>query len=85
MQKYPPEAFCKKAVLKFFSIFTGKRLCWSLFLLKLQAFRSATFIKKGLEYRYFPVNIDKFLRTPDLKNIYERLFLLIYKKKSYFK
>ena len=25
-----------KAVLKYFAIFTGKHLCWSLFLLKLQ-------------------------------------------------
>ena len=29
----------KKAVLKNFAIFTGKHLCWSLFLVKLQAFR----------------------------------------------
>ena len=27
----------KKAVLKNFAIFTGKQLCWSLFLIKLQA------------------------------------------------
>ena len=26
----------KKAVLKYFAIFTGKHLCWSLFLIKLQ-------------------------------------------------
>ena len=30
-QKQPPEEFYKKAVFKRFSIFTGKRLCWSLF------------------------------------------------------
>ena len=30
----------KKAVLKIFAIFTGKYLCWSLFLIKLNAFRS---------------------------------------------
>ena len=29
----------KITVLKIFTIFTGKRLCWSLFLVKLQAFR----------------------------------------------
>ena len=29
----------KKAVLKSFAIFTGKHLCWSHFLIKLQAFR----------------------------------------------
>ena len=35
-KKHPPEVFYKKAALKNFSIFTGKRLCWSLFLIKLQ-------------------------------------------------
>ena len=40
----------KKIVLKNFAIFSGKHLCWSLFLTKLQA------------YRCFPVNIAKFLR-----------------------
>ena len=32
----------KKGVLKNFTIFTGKHLCWSLFLIKLQALRAAT-------------------------------------------
>ena len=36
----------KISVIKNFAIFTGKRLCWSLFLIKLQAFRSATLIRK---------------------------------------
>ena len=36
----------KTSVIKNFAIFTGKRLCWSLFLIKLQAFRSATLIRK---------------------------------------
>ena len=39
-QKQPPEVFCKKVALKNFAIFTGKHLCWNLFLIKLQAFRS---------------------------------------------
>ena len=30
--------FCKKGVLKNFAHFTGKHLCWSLFLTRLQAF-----------------------------------------------
>ena len=29
--------FIKKAALKHFAIFTGKNLCWSFFLIKLQA------------------------------------------------
>ena len=31
------EIFCENGVLKNFPKFTGKRLCWSLFLIKLQA------------------------------------------------
>ena len=31
------------------------------------------FIKKSLQHSRFPVNIAKFLRTPFLKNIRERL------------
>ena len=42
-QKQPPEVFYKKVVLKKllknFAIFIGKHLCWSLFLIKLEAFR----------------------------------------------
>ena len=38
----PREAFYKKAVLKNFSIFTGKYLCWSLFLTKLQLYLKET-------------------------------------------
>ena len=45
----------KKGVLKDFTNLTGKHLCWSLFLIKLQACRT------------------KFLRTPILENICERL------------
>ena len=55
----------KKAFLKNFAIFTGKHLCWSLCLIKLQAFR----------HRCFPVNIAKIFRTPILKNICKRLLL----------
>ena len=53
--------FIKKAVLKNFAILPGKHLCWSL------CWR--------LQHRCFPVNIVKFLRTPVLKNICERLLL----------
>ena len=51
-------------VLKILVIFTGKHLCWSLFLIKLQAW--------GLQQRCFPVNTAKifknsfFYRTPPL-------------------
>ena len=39
-RKKPPEVI--KAVFKNFVILTGKHLCWSLFLIKLPARRSAT-------------------------------------------
>ena len=37
IQKQTPELFYKKAVLKNFAIFTGRHLCYSLFLIKLHA------------------------------------------------
>ena len=40
------QMFSKKAALKKFAIFTGKRLCWSLFLIKLLDFRPATLFKR---------------------------------------
>ena len=42
-----------------FAIFKGNHMCWSLFLIKLQA----TLLKKRLQHRYVPGNIAKFLRT----------------------
>ena len=50
--------FFKIGVLKKFAIFTGKRQCWSLFLIKLQAF-----MKKRRQHRCFPVNIANFLKA----------------------
>ena len=32
--------FCKKGIRKYFANFTGKHRCWSLFVVKLQAFRT---------------------------------------------
>ena len=49
--------FFKIGVLENFAIFTGKYLCWSLLLIKLQVF------KKRLQHRCIPVNIAKFLRA----------------------
>ena len=55
-----------KTVLRNFAKFTGKHLCQSLFLLKLQTsvLRPATLLKKRLWHRCFLVNFAKFLRTP---------------------
>ena len=57
----------KKAILKYFGIFTRKHLSWSLFLIKLQSW-ACNFIKKETPTQ-FPVSIAKFLKTPVLKNI----------------
>ena len=40
------QMFFKIGVLKNFTVLTGKRLCWSLFLIKLQAWKLATLLKK---------------------------------------
>ena len=50
----------KVDALKNFANFTGKYLCWSLFLIK--------FIKKRLQLRYFPAKFMKFLRKPFSQN-----------------
>ena len=45
-----------KTVLKNVSKFTGKHLC-------LKRLRPAILLKKRLWHRFFPVNLEKFLRT----------------------
>ena len=46
-----------------------------LFFSEFPILKTCNFIKKRLKHRYFPINIDKFLKLPILKNICERLFL----------
>ena len=72
-KRYNEQVFNKKAALKSFAIFTEKHLRSSLFLNKNVGLQSWNFIKKRLQHRFFPVNIAKFLRTPVLENICERL------------
>ena len=74
VQKQPPEQRCsvvKKAVLRNFTKFTGKRLSASLFFNKVAGIRPATLLKKRLWHRYFAV---KFLRTPFLQNTLDDCF-----------
>ena len=66
--------FEKKLLLKLCVEFTGKHLCRSFFN-EVAGLQTCNFIKKRLQYRYFPVNFVKFLGTPILKNIYELLLL----------
>ena len=58
--------FYKEGVLKNFPKFTGKHCGRVSFLIKLQAsgLGPATLLKKRLSCRRFPVNFEKFPRTP---------------------
>ena len=47
------QMFFKTGVLKYFAIFTEKHLCWSLFLIKFQDWRSAFLFKKKLLFNHF--------------------------------
>ena len=62
-----------KTVLKGFANFTGKHLCWSLFSIKLQACRPATF-EKRFQHRCFPVKFAKFSKTIFLQTTLRWLF-----------
>ena len=73
-QKQPPEVLRKEAVLKNLANFAGKHLCWSLFLIKLLARRSATLFKRDPNTGAFLRNLLNF-RTPILKNNRERMLL----------
>ena len=68
------EVFCKKGVLEKFAKFTGKHLCWSLFLNKVAGLRPATLLIKRLQQKGFPVNFAKFSRIPFLKNTFGGCF-----------
>ena len=43
----------KKVLVKSFTQFAGKRLCWSLLLIKLEAFRPATLVKRDCKTGVF--------------------------------
>ena len=74
-EKQPTGLFSKRTVLKKFSKFTGKHLCWSHFSIKFQAFRLATLLKRDSNAESFLWKMQDFLKTPILKNICERLLL----------
>ena len=57
------EMFFKMDVLKNFTNFTGKNLCWNFFLDKVADLKVCNFIKKRLQHRCFPVEFHKFLRA----------------------
>ena len=78
--------FCKRShqrcsikigILKYFTKFTGKHLCQSLFFNKISSLRLAILFKKRLRRRCFLVSFEKFLRTPFLQNTSGRLLLIL--------
>ena len=71
------KVFFKNVVLNNFALFTGKQLCWWYLFFNKNVFwqKAYNFIKKRLSRRCYFGNIVKFLRTPILKNICERLLL----------
>ena len=75
------QMFYKIPVLKHFAALSRKHLCWSLFLIKLQAW--SKFLKKTFQYRIFRMNIAKFSRTPISKNICKRMRIRLWRL-SYF-
>ena len=67
LQSSYPKCSVENGVLKCFTNFTERHLCWSLFLIKLQDWRP--------QHRCFPVKFGTFLKTSILKNICEQLLL----------
>ena len=57
-----PDVFCKKSVLRNFSKFKETTI--------------QLYLKKRLWHRCFPINFEKFLRTPILQNTSGRLLLI---------
>ena len=60
IKKQPLEMFYKKAVLKNISIFKGKHMYWSPFLIKGLQPCNFISINKRLQNRCFPANVAKF-------------------------
>ena len=71
----------KKAVLKNYAILNGKH-CVGVSLEQTRRPSSCNSIEKRLQHRWFSVNIAKILRTPILKNMWERLLLRFKSYKS---
>ena len=71
------EVLWKKGVFKNFAKFTGKQLCWSLFLKSWRSKACNFILKKRLHYRCFPVNFVKFLKRPILRSTSGRLLLTV--------
>ena len=63
-------------IFKSFANFTGKHLCWSLFLIELQTFKPGTLLK-GNPTQVFSCNIWEILKTPFWTSVNDRFCVLI--------
>ena len=61
-----------------FKNFLRKHQCWSLLLIKIQAYRPANLLKRDSNTGVFLTVIAKFLRAAILKSICERLLLRVF-------
>ena len=78
------EAVVRKiGVLKNFSNFTGKQLCWSFFLIKLHTLRPATLLKTDSNTGIFFMKLASFLRMPLFTEHLQWPFLKIMNSSSY--
>ena len=68
-QKQPQQLFYEIGILKSFATFTGKRLCWNLFLITSQALGPTTLLKKA------PTHVFSCEYCKILKYICKRLLL----------
>ena len=78
IQKQPPGVFYNKGVLRNFIKFTGKHLCQSLILIKLQA-EAYNFIKKETLGQLLPCEFCEIYKNTSLQNTSGRLLLDIHK------
>ena len=62
LQSSRSQIFFKIGVIKNFSNFTGKYLCWSIFLIKLQTWRPAALLRRGSNTGVF-LEIDEIFKN----------------------
>ena len=78
MSKAATEVFCEKMDSKKFRKLHRKISVLDSLFNEVAGLTVSNFIKKRLQARWCPVKFVKFLRTPILKNICERLLLNVY-------
>ena len=79
------EVFCKESVLKNFAIFTLEHLCWSRFLIKLQALKACNFIKKKTPTQLLSCDYCKFFKSTYFEEHLQTIaseFILLNQKES---